>query len=164
LTGIKPITRRALLLITIGFVTDPGLRPAAAEDEANKANPRRLSIAGPEASDDPTPDGPSWRNITAIVTAQLKASGRFALIEPDAPIEGNINAAPAFDKWRSIHTDWLLTGRVTQPDHRLKVEFRLWNVITGHQLLGQQYFLQPEQWRNAPQIIADAILKPLSDK
>jgi TolB protein len=164
LTGIKPITRRALLLITIGLVTDAGLRPAAAEDEANKANPRRLSIAGPEASDDPTPDAPSWRNIAAIVTAQLKASGRFALIEPDAPIEGNIYTVPAFDKWRSIDTEWLLTGRVTQPNGRLKVEFRLWNVITGQQLRGEQYFLQPEQWRDVPQIVADAILKRFNDK
>ena len=86
------------------------------------------------------------------------------LIEPDAPIEGNINAAPAFDKWRGIDTEWLLTGRVTQPDRRLKVEFRLWNVITGQQVLGQQYFLKPEQWRNVPQIIAEAILKRLSDE
>jgi TolB protein len=71
---------------------------------------------------------------------------------------------PAFDKWRSIHTEWLLTGRVTQPDHRLKVEFRLWNVIRGTQLLGQQYFLQPEQWRNVSHVIAEAILKRLNDE
>jgi TolB protein len=161
---MKPIPRRALLAIVAGFVINAGLRHAAAQSEVNKNTQRWLSISAPDSSDDPTPDGPSWHNITQIVTEDLRASGRFVLIEPDAPIEGNINAAPAFDKWRGIDTEWLLTGRVTQPDHRLKVEFRLWNVITGQQVLGQQYFLKPEQWRNVPQIIAEAILKRLSDE
>jgi TolB protein len=86
------------------------------------------------------------------------------LIEPDSLIVEKIDAVPALDKWRSIHTEWLLIGRATQPDRRLKVEFRLWNVIKGQQVLGQQYFLQPEQWRNVPQIIAEEILKRLSDE
>jgi TolB protein len=164
MTGMKPITRRALLAIVAGFVINAGLRHAAAQSEVNKNTRRRLSISAPDSSDDPTPDGPSWHNITQIVTEDLRASGRFALIEPDSPIVEKIDAVPALDKWRSIHTEWLLTGRVTQPDRRLKVEFRLWNVIKGQQVLGQQYFLQPEQWRNVPQIIAEEILKRLSDE
>ena len=164
MTGMKPITRRALLAIVAGFVINAGLRHAAAQSEVSKNTQRRLSILASDSSDDPTPDGPSWHNITQIVTEDLRASGRFVLIEPDSPILEKIDAAPAFNKWRSIHTEWLLTGRVTQPDRRLKVEFRLWNVITGKQVLGQQYFLKPEQWRNVPQIIAEAILKRLSDE
>jgi TolB protein len=164
MTGMKPITRRALLAIVAGFVINAGLRHAAAQSEVNKNTRRRLSISAPDSSDDPTPDGPSWHNITQIVTEDLRASGRFVLIEPDSPIVEKIDAVPALDKWRSIHTEWLLTGRVTQPDRRLKVEFRLWNVIKGQQVLGQQYFLQPEQWRNVPQIIAEEILKRLSDE
>ncbi|WP_423863854.1 hypothetical protein [Bradyrhizobium sp.] len=39
----------------------------------------------------------------------------------------------------------LITGRATQPDQRLKIEFRLWNVAKGQQRLGEQYFTQPEQ-------------------
>ncbi len=161
---MKPIPRRALLAIVAGFVINAGLQQAAAQSEVNKNTQRRLSISAPDSSDDPTPDGPSWHNITQIVTEDLRASGRFVLIEPDSPIVEKIDAAPALDKWRSIHTEWLLIGRVTQPDRRLKVEFRLWNVITGQQVLGQQYFLQPEQWRNVPQIIAEEILKRLSDE
>ena len=164
MTGMKPIPRRALLAIVAGFVINAGLQQAAAQSEVNKNTQRRLSISAPDSSDDPTPDGPSWHNITQIVTEDLRASGRFVLIEPDSPIVEKIDAVPRFDEWRSTHTEWLLTGRVTQPDRRLKVEFRLWNVITGQQVLGQQYFLQPEQWRNVPQIIAEAILKRLSDE
>ena len=161
---MKPIPRRALLAIVAGFVINAGLQHAAALSEVNKNTQRRLSISVPDSSDDPTPDGPSWHNITQIVAEDLRASSRFVLIEPDSPIVERIDAVPRFDEWRSIHTEWLLTGRVTQPDRRLKVEFRLWNVITGQQVLGQQYFLKPEQWRSVPQIIAEAILKRLSDE
>ncbi len=161
---MKPIPRRALLAIVAGFVINAGLQHAAALSEVNKNTQRRLSISVPDSSDDPTPDGPSWHNITQIVAEDLRASSRFVLIEPDSPIVERIDAVPRFDEWRSIHTEWLLTGRVTQPDRRLKVEFRLWNVITGQQVLGQQYFLQPEQWRNVPQIIAEEILKRLNDE
>ena len=145
MTGMKPIPRRALLAIVAGFVINAGLQHAAALSEVNKNTQRRLSISVPDSSDDPTPDGPSWHNITQIVAEDLRASSRFVLIEPDSPIVERIDAVPRFDEWRSIHTEWLLTGRVTQPDRRLKVEFRPWNVITGQQALGQQYFLQPEQ-------------------
>jgi hypothetical protein len=37
-------------------------------------------------------------------------------------------------------------------------------VITGKQVLGQQYFLQPEQWRNVSHAMAEAILKRLNDE
>jgi TolB protein len=164
MTGTKPIPRRALPAIVAGFVIHAGLQHAAAQSEVNKNAQRRLSTSAPDSSDDPTPDGPSWHNFTQIVTEDLRASGRFVLIEPDSPIVEKIDAVPRFDEWRSIHTEWLLTGRVTQPDHRLKVEFRLWNVITGKHVLGQQYFLQPEQWRNVSQIIAEEILKRLSNE
>jgi TolB protein len=163
MTGMKPIPRRALLTIVAGFVINAGLRHAAAQSEVNRNNQRRLSISAPDSSDDPTPDGPSWHNITQIVTEDLRASGRFVLIEPDSPIVEKVDAVPALDKWRGIDTEWLLTGRVTQPDRRLKVEFRLWSVIRGQQLLGQQYFLQPEEWRNLSHVIAEEILKQLSD-
>jgi hypothetical protein len=105
MTGMKPITRRALRAIVAGFVINAGLRHAAAQSEMSKNTQRRLSISAPDSSDDPTPDGPSWHNITQIVTEDLRASGRFVLIEPDSPIVEKIDAAPAFNKWRSIHTE-----------------------------------------------------------
>src|SRR5258706_12241521 len=119
MTGMKPITRRALLLTVAGFGADAGLQHAAAQSEVNKNNPRRLSVSDPDSSDDPTPDGPSWHNTTQVVTEDLIASGRFVLIEPNSPIVEKIDTAPKFDEWRGVHTEWLVTGRVTKPDHRL---------------------------------------------
>jgi TolB protein len=86
-------------------------------------------------------------------------------LSPIAPSRKKIDAVPQFDKWRGIPTGWLVTGHVTPAaNQRIKVEFRLWNVIKGEQVLGQQYFLRPEDWRRVSHVIAEVILKRLSDE
>ena len=49
-----------------------------------------------------------------------------------------------------------------QRDGRLKAEFRLWDVATGQQLAGQQYFTSPEYWRRIAHIISDQIYERLT--
>ena len=49
-----------------------------------------------------------------------------------------------------------------QGDGRLKAEFRLWDVNTGQQLAGQQYFTSPEYWRRIAHIISDQIYERLT--
>ena len=56
-------------------------------------------------------------------------------------------------------TEYLVSGRIARmPDQRIKVDFRLWDVLTGRQLIGAQYGLQPEDWRRVRHVIAEAIL------
>ena len=62
-----------------------------------------------------------------------------------------------------INAQGLVVGRVTrQPDGRLKVEFRLWDVFAGQQLAGSQFFTQPDNWRRIAHIISDAIYERLT--
>jgi len=49
-----------------------------------------------------------------------------------------------------------------QGDGRLKAEFRLWDVASGQQLTGQQYFTSPEYWRRIAHIISDQIYERLT--
>lgn len=104
------------------------------------------------------------RNVTQVITANLKRSGLFAPIDPQAYIEKiiNIDAVPKFPDWRAINAQGLVTGRMTrQSDGRLKAEFRLWDVFAGSQLAGQQYFTTPDNWRRIAHIISDAIYERL---
>jgi TolB protein len=104
------------------------------------------------------------RDITELITADLKASGRLVLIESNGLAEESINAIPHFDRWRGIHADCLVTGNIARaPDQRVKVEFRLWDMVSGKQLLGAQYMLQPEDWPRVSHEIADAVLKRLTE-
>ena len=90
----------------------------------------RFRISSAAAPD----DGDVARNVTQVITANLKRSGLFAPIDPAAYIEkiSNIDALPRFADWRTINAQALVTGRITrQGDGRLKAEFRLWDVASG---------------------------------
>src|SRR5580692_1258698 len=103
--------------------------------------------------------------VAQVITNNLKRSGLFAPIDPAAFIEKitNTDAAPQFQSWKAINAQALVVGRMTrQADGRLKAEFRLWDVATGQQLTGQQYFTSPEYWRRIAHIISDQIYERLT--
>ncbi|QDM18387.1 Tol-Pal system protein TolB [Tardiphaga sp. vice352] len=103
--------------------------------------------------------------VAQVITNNLKRSGLFAPVDPAAFIDkvSNIDTPPNFQNWKTINAQALVTGRVTrQPDGRLKAEFRLWDVGTGQQLTGQQYFTSPEYWRRIAHIISDQIYERLT--
>jgi TolB protein len=160
----KPITRRKLSAMAAGLLTCAGLRPATAANDIDGSDQRRFSIAVAVFSNDPPLDAPSWRDIAEAINSDLKASGRSVLIEPDSSVDesANATAVPRFDKWRSTHAEWLVTGRIAKSDHRLKVEYRLWNVVRGEHVLGEQYWTKSNDWRRVPDLIADTIIKRLT--
>src|SRR3546814_6681687 len=49
-----------------------------------------------------------------------------------------------------------------QPDGRLRVEFRLWDVYGEQQMACFAYHTQPQNWRRVAHIIADAIYKRIT--
>jgi len=124
-----------------------------------------LPIAIPNFVAGTPSDGEVGVGVTQVITNNLKRSGLFAPIDQAAYIEKvvNIDAAPQFANWKTISAQALVTGRMTrQPDGRLKAEFRLWDVATGQQLTGQQYFTSPEYWRRIAHIISDQIYERLT--
>src|SRR6202022_3645658 len=117
-----------------------------------------LPIAIPNFVAGTPADGGVGVGVSQVITNNLKRSGLFAPIDPAAFIEKvvNIDAPPQFQNWKTINAQALVTGRMTrQGDGRLKAEFRLWDVATGQQLTGQQYFTSPEYWRRIAHIISD---------
>jgi TolB protein len=124
-----------------------------------------MPIALPDFLGGSPGDSELARSITQVVAADLRRSGLFAPIDPAAYIERIVNtdAVPRFPDWRAINAQALVTGRLTrQPDGRLKSEFRLWDVFAGQQLIGQQYFTTPDNWRRVAHIISDAIYERLT--
>ncbi len=156
----NPVTRRRSLAMLAGLAACATLSLAAtAEDNSHQ---QRISIAVPEFSDSSPSGDINAHEITEIIVSDLKASGRLALIEPRELAEEDSNIPPQFDKWRGIKAQSLVTGRIVRkPDQRVMVEFRLWDVAIGQQLVGAQYVLEPEDWRRVPHAIAQAILERL---
>ncbi|GKX35102.1 MAG: protein TolB [Rhizobiaceae bacterium MnEN-MB40S] len=134
---------------------------ALVEIDINKGNVEPLPIAVTDfiSNDD------IGRQISEVISADLRRSGLFAPIDPNAFIQKitNPDVAPRFEDWRVINAQAIVVGRVTrEADGRLKTEFRLWDTFAAQQLIGQQFFTQPENWRRVAHIIADAIYQRLT--
>jgi TolB protein len=165
---VARVSRRAALSLAsaalAGFVVKP--RPAAAVTvDITQANPQPMPIAIPDFLGGAAGDNETAQGVSQIISANLKRSGLFAPIDPAAFLEkiSSVDAVPHFADWRTINAQALATGRVTrQADGRLKAEFRLWDVLAGQQLAGQQYYTTPDNWRRIAHIISDAIYERLT--
>jgi TolB protein len=159
--------RGALALGAIGGGLTLAARYASAvvRLDITQGNVQPLPIALPDFITGAPGDADTAHGVTLIITANLQRSGLFAPIDPAAYIEKivNVDAVPRFPDWRAVNAQALVTGRITrQSDGRLKAEFRLWDVVAGQQLAGQQYFTTPDNWRRIAHIISDAIYERLT--
>jgi TolB protein len=133
--------------------------------QITEGNVAPLPIAIPNFIAGSPSDSEVGAGVAKVITNNLKRSGLFAPIDQAAYIQKitNIDVPPQFADWKTINAQALVTGRMTrQGDGRLKAEFRLWDVATGQQLAGQQYFTSPEYWRRIAHIISDQIYERLT--
>jgi TolB protein len=110
------------------------------------------------------------RNIASVIAADLERSGLFKPLDKRAFIDAENQARaaaqgaqPTFAQWRAINAQALVTGS-SEPgeDGRLRVEFRLWDVFGGSQMVGFRYDTPPANWRRVAHIVADAIYKRIT--
>ncbi len=102
------------------------------------------------------------KDIAQVVSNDLVRSGLFSAVDPRGFLQdsNSLVVQPKFADWRVLNAQALVVGKVElQPDGRLKVEFRLWDVFTEQQMTGLSYFTVPNNWRRVAHIVADAIYK-----
>jgi TolB protein len=101
----------------------------------------------------------SAAEIVSVISSDLRNSGLFAPIDQAAFIAGDAGPLPNFQNWKAIGAQALVTGSVTDAGDQVRVEFRLWEVLTGQQLQGTAY-TSPNKRRIA-HIIADVIYEKM---
>ena len=104
-------------------------------------------------------------DIARVISANLERSGYFKPLDPASFIERSVDTdvQPRFADWRAIAAQALVNGQaVIEPDGRLRVDFRLWDVFNEQQLLGLQFTATPEDWRRVAHKISDAVYKKLT--
>ncbi len=154
---------RLLAVLLVAFAAHavlPRQALALVEIDLSKANVEPLPIAITDFAGEQVA-----RDIAAVIEADLRSTGIFRPIEKAAFIDKIQGTAgvPRFEDWRIINAQALVTGAVTQEaDGRLKAEFRLWDVFAGQQIVGQQFFTSPQNWRRVAHIVADAIYEALT--
>lgn len=104
-------------------------------------------------------------DISSVVMADLKRSGLFNILPERSYIQTSDQAManPRFADWRVIGSQALIVGGLSkEPDGRLKVEFRLWDVLAEDQLIGMSYQTVDSNWRRIAHIIADDIYQRIT--
>lgn len=82
------------------------------------------------------------KSVSRTIAKDLRQVGAFQLVDQVVFLNKNVNVdvPPEFTDWRRTSTRELVVGRIArQPDDRVRVEFRLWDVSSGVQLGGGQY-------------------------
>ena len=155
---------RALLFLALAACAALAPASAALADisiDVNQAAVQPLPIAIPTFGGLPV-----GAEISGVVNADLDRSGLFRPLDPatfrtQVP---DVSQAPAsFDPWKAISAQALLVGQVSGgADGRLNVDFRLWDVYAGDQLLGLRLTATPDSWRTIAHQIADAVYEKLT--
>jgi TolB protein len=109
-------------------------------------------------------EGDLGQRVSGVIANNLQRSGYFTPLDkarfPERP---SFDAPPRFDAWRAAGAQALVTGRVSRDaSGRLKAEFRLWDVTSGQQSIGQQYFTDPNFWRRIGHIISDSVYSKIT--
>jgi TolB protein len=105
--------------------------------------------------------------ISEIIAKDLNQTNVFAPIDTGTFIDKtlSIDRPPEFADWRAKGIQGLLVGRVTrQPDDRIKVEFRLWDITAGLQFTGQQYLADPADLSRIGHMISVEIYQRVTGK
>jgi len=105
------------------------------------------------------------RRIAQVVAADLERSGLFRALDPASFLNPTVspNVQPSFGDWRAISADALVAGGVyLEDDGQIRVDMRLWDVLSEQQMRGIRFVAQPGEWRQIAHRAADAIYQRLT--
>ncbi|MBD1164840.1 Tol-Pal system protein TolB [Pelagibacterales bacterium SAG-MED13] len=102
--------------------------------------------------------------ISIIVENNLKTSGLFNPLDKNAFLQAPdiANLKPRFEDWNLIKAQALITGKVTFKDEKLRVEFRLWDILAGKEMMALAFTTVPNNWRRVGHIITDKVYERLT--
>ena len=102
--------------------------------------------------------------ISEVVENNLKNSGLFNPLNKDAFLQKPdiAHLKPRFEDWSLIKAQALITGKVTFRDEKLRVEFRLWDVLAGKEMMALAFTTVPSNWRRVGHIITDKVYERLT--
>ncbi len=102
--------------------------------------------------------------ISIVVENNLKKSGLFNPLNKDSFLQKPdiAHLKPRFEDWALIKAQALITGKVTFVDEKLRVEFRLWDVLAAKEMMALAFTTVPSNWRRVGHIITDKIYKRLT--
>jgi TolB protein len=148
----------------LGALAVPQAARAVVELDITQGTIQPLPIAIADFAADGSIDPETAREVSNVVASDLRSSGLFIPIDQAAFIERGLgtDAVPRFEDWQVINAQALVVGGLGAADGKLRAEFRLWDVLSGKQLAGEQVFARPKDVRRIGHIIADAVYERIT--
>ena len=102
--------------------------------------------------------------IALIIENNLKRSGLFNPLDNKAFLQKPdiAHLKPRFEDWALIKAQALITGKVLLENDKLRVEFRLWDVLAGREMIALAFTTVPSNWRRVGHIITDKVYERLT--
>ena len=102
--------------------------------------------------------------ISTIIENNLKKTGLFNPLNQDAFIQKPdiAHLKPRFEDWQLIKAQALITGKVEMLENNLRVEFRLWDILAGREMLALAFTTVPNNYRRVGHIITDKVYQRLT--
>ncbi len=102
--------------------------------------------------------------ISKVIENNLRQSGLFNPLSKDAFLQKPdiAHLKPRFEDWALIKAQALITGKVIFEDDKLRVEFRLWDVLAGKEMLALAFTTVSKNWRRVGHIITDKVYERLT--
>ena len=94
----------------------------------------------------------------------MKSLRAFNPLNKDAFLQAPdiANVKPRFEDWNLIKAQALITGKVNLADDKLRVEFRLWDVLVEKEMMALAFTTVPNNWRRVGHIITDKVYERLT--
>ena len=102
--------------------------------------------------------------ISSVIENNLKSTGLFNPLERKAFLQKPdvAHLKPRFEDWSLIKAQALITGKVEYKEGKVRVEFRLWDVLAAREMLALAFTTVPNNWRRIGHIISDKIYHRLT--
>ena len=102
--------------------------------------------------------------ISTIIENNLKKTGLFNPLNQDAFIQKPdiAHLKPRFEDWQLIKAQALITGKVEMLENNLRVEFRLWDILAGREMLALAFTTVPNNYRRVGHMITDKVYQRLT--
>ncbi len=153
------------VFVVLAVLSFPLVAQAQVEIDITEGNVQAIPIAVAAFEGKTFEDQQSASQVVQVIQADLAGSGLFEPLDPLSFIQkdASVLSVPKFSDWRVIKAQAVVVGKVERlPDRRIKAQYRLWDVFSGKQLSGEQFFIKDENWRRVGHVIADTIYKRLT--
>ncbi|OUU65843.1 MAG: Tol-Pal system beta propeller repeat protein TolB [Candidatus Pelagibacter sp. TMED64] len=102
--------------------------------------------------------------ISEVIENNLKRSGLFNPLDKESFVQKPdiAHLKPRFEDWKLIKSQALVTGKISISSDKLKVEFRLWDVVAAKEITALSFTTVHSNWRRISHIISDKIYQRLT--